>query len=29
MAVYIKLQIFVVYNSYNVYGKDRNFLFCL
>ena len=29
IAVYRKLQIFVDYNSYNVYGKDRNFLFCL
>ena len=29
MAVYRKLQIFVDYNSNNVYGKDRNILFRL
>ena len=29
IAVYRKLQIFVDYNSYNVYEKDRNILFCL
>ena len=28
IAVYRKLQIFVDYNSNNVYGKDSNILFC-